>query len=400
MHTLITFLGKGRDDPNTGYRRARYRFPDGTGAQTAFFGLALAEKLAPERLLLLGTDGSQWDVLVENLAARGEDEDQRIDLMDAVAAKRVHQDLLDRVAPLIQKTLGRDCLLKLIPYGRDERDHATIIGAISEHAGKGRVSLDLTHGFRHLPMLGLLSGFFLERVGKLDVAGLYYGALEMMEDGVAPVLRLDNLMAIERWLVALDRFDESGDYGVFTTLLVADGVPQDKAECLTEAAFHERTFNLADAARKLRNFLPVLDAGLPGPGALFQRQLGKRLEWVREAGLFEQQRKLAHQYLGRRDYVRAAVFAWEALVTRECQARGYDDSRYKEGREPAIEALEAEIQADEHPDWKRHAYWTLKNLRNALAHGNAPSIERYRAPLRSEERLREELKSAISRLIG
>jgi hypothetical protein len=28
-HTLVTFLGRGRDDPQTGYRQATYRFDDG-----------------------------------------------------------------------------------------------------------------------------------------------------------------------------------------------------------------------------------------------------------------------------------------------------------------------------------------------------------------------------------
>ena len=42
-HTLVTFLGRTRRDPNTGYRRASYRFPGKNAtSETPFFGIALA----------------------------------------------------------------------------------------------------------------------------------------------------------------------------------------------------------------------------------------------------------------------------------------------------------------------------------------------------------------------
>lgn len=398
-HTLVTFLGKGRDDPKTGYRTATYRFPDGTEDTTPFFSLALARHLRPEALVLLGTRGSMWDVLIEHVSEEGED-DLRLELMDAVAAKRVDQTLLERLRPLAERGLGLPAQLRLIPYGRAEAEQRDILEAIAEAVTRGRVSFDLTHAFRHLGMLGLVSAFFLERVGKLDIAGLYYGAIDMSEAGVAPVLRLDGLNAIQRWVDALDRFDASGDYGIFAPLLEADGVPRDKAGCLEAAAFHERSFNLSDAARKLRTFLPVLGQPLPGASGLFQKKLAERLKWVGKAELHEQQRSLAYVYLSRRDYVRAAVFGWEALLSRECSARGLDPQKFKEGREAAAEALEAEIQAGEHQVWKREAYWMLKNLRNALAHGNPPSTAHFRRPLESAEKLREAVENSFRRLLG
>jgi CRISPR-associated Csx2 family protein len=62
MSTLISFLGKGQADPQTGYRTANYRFDDGFSRRVPFFGLALAEYLKPDRLVLVGTPSSMWDV--------------------------------------------------------------------------------------------------------------------------------------------------------------------------------------------------------------------------------------------------------------------------------------------------------------------------------------------------
>ena len=60
MTTLISFLGKGIN--GGGYKHACYQFADGHTDRQPFFGLALAKHLGVERLLLVGTAGSCWDV--------------------------------------------------------------------------------------------------------------------------------------------------------------------------------------------------------------------------------------------------------------------------------------------------------------------------------------------------
>lgn len=397
MHTLVSFLGKGRDNPQTGYRQATYRFPDGSTETTAYFGLALTRHLAPDRLVLLGTAGSMWDVLVENLPGiGGEDDALRLALMDAVAAQRVDQPLLDRVAPLVERALGRPVQLLCIPFGRDAAEQCAILDAIAQAAPNGQVSLDLTHGFRHLPMLGLLSAFVLDGLGR-QVAGLYYGALDMSADGIAPVLRLDGLIAVQRWVDALASFEASGDYGLFAPLLERDGVPADKARCLHEAAFFERTFNVVDAARRLGTFLPVLDAPLSGASGLFQKRLKERLAWVREADLAAQQRKLAFEHLKRSDYVRAVIFGYEGLLTRLCREQARDPLNFAE-RKQVADDFGRELRAGEHADWKRDAFRTLSHLRNALAHGTPPHAEHLRRVLRDAQALRKEIETCLNRL--
>lgn len=70
--TLVTFLGKGRDDPEKGYRTATYRFPDGSNVRTSFFGMELAGYLEVSKLVILGTRGSQWGVFwSKNLPGKG-----------------------------------------------------------------------------------------------------------------------------------------------------------------------------------------------------------------------------------------------------------------------------------------------------------------------------------------
>jgi CRISPR-associated Csx2 family protein len=395
-HALVTFLGRRPDDPRTGYRKATYRFPDGTSCTTSFFGLALAKHLATDRIVILGTPGSMWGVLVEHVAPEGEEEEARIALLDAEAKGSVHQPLLDQLASVLRRAAGCEVAPRVIPFGRTDAEQRDILETISSVVGRGEVSFDLTHGFRHLGMVGMLSAFMLERIGRLTVRSTWYGALDMSEGGITPVLRLDGLNAIQRWVDALDRFDASGDYGVFAPLLEADGVPHDKARCLEQAAFHERTFNLSDAARKLQTFRMAMPGPLPGASGLFQGKLEERLQWIDKQDLSGQQRALAHQYLGRNDFVRAATFAWEALVSRECT--GYDWQKW-ETRKAAGEALDEKLKAPDRDGARADAYRTIRTLRNALAHGTPPEDDRFRKVLASPERLREALQGAIDRLL-
>ncbi len=397
MHTLVSFLGRGRDNPTSGYREATYRFADGTTATTPFFGLALTGHLKPDALVLLGTESSMWDVLIENLPGIAEAEEAlRLEMMEAVAAGSVTVDLLDRAQPLVQRAVARPVRLRLIPFGRDAAEQRQILECIEQAAGHGEVSIDVTHGFRHLPMLSLVSAFVLERLGR-TVTGIYYGALEMTADGHTPVLRLDGLLTIQRWVEALAVFDASGDYGVFAPLLAADGVPADKTRCLQDAAFFERISNVADATRQLRTFLPALDAPLPGASGLFQKRLRERLAWARESNLAARQRKLAHQYLHRGDFVRAAIFGYESLVSRLCIEQGCDPLDYPV-REQVAQAFGAELHAGEHTDGKRNAFLTLKNLRNALAHGTPPTREALQRLLRDRDNLAAEIQRCLQRL--
>jgi hypothetical protein len=218
-----------------------------------------------------------------------------------------------------------------------------------------------------------------------------------MHDGeTAPVIRLDGLLAIQRWIDALDSFDGSGDYGVFAPLLVDDGVAPDKARCLQRAAFYERTSNTAKAREQIGTFLGSIEQGLPGAGGLFQARLGECLDWARAAAPWEHQLRLARLYLGRRDYLRAAIFGWEALISRECEERGGDAHDFDGGRGEVEDALEAEIKQGSSgigPD-----YWKLKDLRNALAHGGRPRRRDIQGIVAEEGRLESELSRLFNTL--
>jgi len=401
--TLVTFLGRAAHDPATGYRRARYRFGDGTVRETAFFGLALREHLEPERLVVLGTEGSMWDVLIEHLAGTGAQqyEDRRLALLDAVGRGAVDGTHLEGLRPLVEETLSVGCDLVLIPYARNLEEQVRLLDDLAETVGAARgVHIDVTHGLRHLAMIALVGAHFLEALSRtLSVERIWYGAFELAgADGVAPVIELQGLLRLQRWVEALRRFEDDGDYAVFAELLEQDGVDLERAALLRQAAYLESILNLPDARRRLQIFLPLLDAPLPGAGRLFGRRLRERLSWVAKEDLYQHQRRLAHLHLAKGDFLRAAILANEAVLTRRMRECGEGDVNRQDDRERARDVLLEEMKQASR-DAEHEDYRALAAIRNALAHGSVPRWERIRQLLLNRDRLRAELERIMSRLL-
>jgi len=403
--TLVTFLGKAQADPKTGYRRARYRFPDGAVAETPFFGLALRRQIGARRLVVLGTAGSMWDILVEHVAAgsAGSLEEARLELVEAAERQIVDSTHLERLRPLLEEGLGCACELVLIPYGRSPQEQEMVLDELEEAVGPSEreVHFDLTHGLRHLAMLGLVAARLLEVLRRgLSVEAVWYGAFELRgEDDVVPVLRLDGLVRLQEWIEAWRRFDDDGDYAVFADLIELEGGDAELAEGLRRAAYFESVLNLPDARRRLLQVLERLERPLPGAGRLFTGRLRERLAWARQGDLYQHQRRLAALHLAKGDYLRAAVLINEAVLTRWMAERGEGDVHQQPDRESARKRMLEEM-GEARRDAEHEDFRTLEALRNALAHGSVPRWRKVRDLLQSESRLQRELQRILSRLLS
>ena len=403
-HSLITFLGRTRPDPKSrrkGYRDAIYQFcPRSDPVKSANFGVALANHLKGrlDEVVILGTNASDWSVLVGNLADDDEEVRLGLDLEEAEQQGAVEQGMLDKVTRIIKRGFRTQVVPRLIPAGESDDEQLKILEQIAASVKDGDVSIDVTHGLRYFGMIGLLSAQMLERVRQgVRVRDIWYGALDLTRQQRTPVLRLEGLTHTQRWIDALGRFDATGDYGVFADLLVCDGVPRDKARCLERAAFFERTLNLADAIKQLRKFRPVLDSPLAGASELFRTRLLERLRWCESPDLAERQKQLAIEHLRRRDYLRAAIFGLEAHITCRCRAMGVKEYPPYEDWKRARDELDA-CYEKRHREYEDTSYYVLKDIRNALAH-SAPSIaRRFESVLRDQDQLRRKLDWAISQI--
>lgn len=389
---LISFLGKAQKGGQ--YREANYDF-SGKIETARFFSQALKKIINPERLVILGTSGSMWDVMCENIGH----ESQWLELSEAVENDSVTQVLLDQFSSQFSELLNVECVLKLIPYGDDLPQQIDILQKMAEDVKEGdTVSLDLTHGLRHLPMLGLLSAMYLKTARNVNIDGIYYGALERTnpETKLTPVMRLEGLLTMADWISALDGFNKTGNIAPFSELLQRDGMPKDTAQCLEEAAFFENVLNIPNARSPLKKFTESTQNGLQGIGALFQDSLVKRISWHKEEQLYLRQQQNAYFCLKQGDYLRASALGYEAFMT------------YQMRQDTTVPKLDPQNFADRDKIKKKFEsqnstlskdYKMLRNLRNALAHGVRSDLAEVQRALSSKEKLHTELERLFKTLL-
>jgi CRISPR-associated Csx2 family protein len=385
---LVGFLGRSPKSED-GYRKTIYRLPDGSSSEpTAVLGWTLLQREQPERMVVLGTAGSMWDFFIESLPLGEDYQDLRLEMMEATASKSVVQELLDRMQKPLTSRLGCDVRLRIVPYGATEIEQEQLLHILAEACSDcNAITLDVTHAFRHLPMIGLLGALYLSAVRGTVIKSILYGFYDPDSDE-ALVYDLKGLLTLADWVGALAAFDHTGDYGIFADLLTTT----EPAGLLRAAAFMERTSRDGQARGQAKRALVALEQKpLGGLARLFEEPLRQRLAWIEEDRMFERQRELARLYLDRGDFIRAAIYAFEAFITRQVQRDGASENSY-ERRNQAKDDYERSGSSD---DYKK-----LRDLRNALAHGVTPTKGKIQQALASEESLRKELQRLIGTLLA
>lgn len=353
MTTLVSFLGKQFG----GYKSATYQFSDGTLMENQkYMGLTLYEKIKPQKLILLGTSGSMWDVFLES----GSDglEEQWLAISDAVNSDQVTEAMLIPFSKYLTQILSISVECILISPARNEIEQISILSKLSELLVENeQVVLDITHSFRHLPLIALVAARFLKVIKNIDIKQIYYGNF-LHGEPVHPVLELKGLLTMLDWIDALGTFDKDGDYAAFSSLLIQQNFASHDALQLEQAGFFERTNNSSKAKEKLSNVFGKLEQLDTPIFSLFKQQLLSRLTWFKanNRGLREQQ--LAQEYLGRKDYVRAVIYAMEGLISHQLFKSKQDENDF------SVRENQQRIMSENSESFKK-----LKILRNALAHG-------------------------------
>lgn len=394
MSTLISFLGR---QPK-GYREATYRFDPDFVRTGPFLGMALAEYLQADHLVLLGTAGSMWDIFFDGQS--GDLDEELLAIHEAAKNNAVTNEMLQNHARRLSDRMGFPVECLLISFARDVAEQTAILESLAAVvADHKRIVLDVTHAFRHLPMLALVAARYLRRVGEVEVEDIYYGALEMTPaGGETPVLRLGGMLDMLDWVDALAAYDKDGDPSSFAQL-IRSGAPR-SAEALAKAAFHERINDVGQARGALRTFRRTIEEELSDDPLLklFLPTLLARTEWVENPQFAHRQHQLATHFLNHGDHLRASILGLESLITRLVQSApgGLDPLNY-ENRERIKKGWEGQIRGPANQRTRMHqAYLDLREIRNCLAHGSRSDFAHVQRALSSETALSDLLAEAIA----
>jgi len=355
MRALVAFLGRQRREKG-GYPEAAYRFGEDV-IKARYFADALRRREKFDRIVILGTSGSMWDVFLDNEGVEL-DEDDALRLIEACDACAVSEEDLRPLQQALGACWQCDVRLHLLGDGRTHDGQIELLRTLVEAVQDAKsVVFDITHGYRLFPMFALAAALFLEMLYAVKVEALYYGMFEAKaKDGSAPAVRLDGLQQALQWGLCLVRYDAGGDLAALAELAPEDA-PAVRG-VLRQIGFLEKTSQIVAAWRSVKTNKRQLNAMRRHPlGAWLLPLIEERLAWGDEPTVAAAERRLAYAYLERGDWVRAAAMFHEACLTHQAEQMGLDPYAYE-----SRECAKRELRAD--PIFQK-----LANMRNALVHG-------------------------------
>lgn len=391
-HVLITQIGKPREKSDKEYELTTYDL-DGKTFETAMIGYGLAELIKPDRLILLGTTGSAWSKLISMRTTLLESE-PALALHDELAPKERNDGIsnqdLEPLERILSEELNCPVTCQLTPYLQTNtvKESAQFMQTIAQSVEHGdSITLDITHGLRHHPMLALVAAQYLRTTLSATIEGIYYGMFERKQNNITPVVSLEGMLQLIDWVTALNSFDKDGDYSIFSNLMKEDGIEPALANGIAKAGFYERSNNSVQATEQLIKLRQTTFSPDDTPLThLFRASLDERVSWAEKPGRGNRELHLAKQYLKRRDYLRACIFAFEGTISKSIDRKKQQLNDRKE-REEHTEQLS-----------KNAEFRELKLIRHALAHGAAAADSNTRNLLQNEEKLQAKIASLIKKV--
>lgn len=312
---------------------------------------------------------------------------------------------------------GHELVTVSIPAGSNEREIWDIFNAIAQHMGEGdELAVDLTHGFRSLPILMLGALIFLKEARNLTLKGLFYGALEARgsEDSVEPIFDLSKIVDMVEMAHGARIFRKYGHADELGGILarIQDEVRKGGAgaeapkklkslgEILRElsaflaegcpleignAAFKLRRLDMDLVKREIGDFAPpvglLLDEIVSGFGGMANCEGGLHGNWKAKVALdfreLLREAEVVDWYLGQGQERLVLALMREWMVNRVIlsMGKGEDWLNYSQARKPAERRLNVlvEMRRQGHqmsPAQKVLSEWwkTVAERRNAIAH--------------------------------
>jgi CRISPR-associated Csx2 family protein len=221
---LFVFLGGGNNRTG-GYTETNYYLGrEDNQYRTRFIGIALTRLVQDtfDTVHIIGTRNSMWDVFLEeliyqNIASESYDIDgakKRLeDLRNIINDKglRNGDPSLTEIQSQFQELTGIQAKCTIIEHGNTTAGIWSIFDIVNGLAqSQDDIYIDLTHGYRFIPMVMTAAMRFMETIKNVRIKGLFYGAFEMQKNGMTPILDMLPLWEMEEWTHAYADFRDLG----------------------------------------------------------------------------------------------------------------------------------------------------------------------------------------------
>jgi CRISPR-associated Csx2 family protein len=409
-NVLIGFIGRGRiatheekergTASRAGYVRTAYAFEaEGTcpasEIATSLFSSALLQRMqvtkrAPERWLVMGTAQSNWADLIE--AVPTDKQNDLLEIFDRVSTGvnqgNMDQDLLNEWQASLSAVFAPLSISCSLVGSCDTRVSQLKVWQALDQAikPKDHVVMDITHGFRHQPIVTTFMLMLLRWLREIQSVELYYGAFEMKGNLPAcPVLKLDLCNELLEVTEAIATYQNTGNYQRLGELLNF-GKPFNVD--LREVVFAGETNRQArNAAHRLQTALEEPEDIDPISQVLIDH-LSEPLQWLAGESLAARMGHKALFAFEHGQYFKAIALLWEAIRIAACDLYKIPNIMEYTSRARAEEKLYDKRSADE-----QEVLRDVEGLRNSVLHGTHANRELVADALQSPSKFKRIFKA-------
>ena len=371
---FISLIGKGRGrgiEGNKGYEKAYYFFDEiNDTIYTSFFGSALYKVLLKQgyyvdKWLIFGTNQSNWSELLFVIDEKYHDEMSELyyKVYDE-EEKGLSEELLNKWESVLQRAIPG---IRLIIV--DPRDYEVYINhMVKEIPDEQRnIVLDITHAFRHMPVVIAFSLMALKHLKQISDIMVYYGAFELKEDRYndnepTPVLKIDFINTLVSYAENLATFNNSG---YFPPLLDTLGIQDSENTYFWLEMNRQPKSDLESISKKLKD--KTLKDNYE---ASIAEYIKKEIDPLIGASLDKRMVERARFFFDKKQYLKALILLYEGLILAIGRKHGFGNSLdYKKREEVRKYISDNRYTIFEIKD-HRETYFDLEYTRNAAAHGS------------------------------
>ena len=165
MKVLISVLGAGN------YKETVYSFED-IQEKTDYVLSVIEKAVKPDKIYIVGTEQSRWELADKSI---------------------------------------KDYEKVVIPFGTNHQEFWKMFEILSKLDVENKdIYMDLTHGFRSIPLFISTVMNFFEKVKNAKIKGVYYGMFEVKTD-VKPVVDMLPILEMNKWIEGYTLYREYGD---------------------------------------------------------------------------------------------------------------------------------------------------------------------------------------------
>ena len=276
----------------------------------------------------------------------------------------------------------------LLDRGNSEADMWQIFDTYQQSVSVGdKIILDITHGFRSLPMLAFPVVAYLRQVKKVTLEHILYAPFDARPESKEKntfIFDLTPFVTLLDWMNAVNVFQFTGDARQIAALDIHKDI-RDALKKLSESLFTNRTIEVQEAAFEfnglsIHKLVTTHSVGSQAPFRMLIEQLQKNYGGMavhkprndpKES--IKKQYGQIKWYVDNQHYLQAITLIREWLVSwhyREWKHNsGRSWLRWHNNREPVVDAFNGYCSAAPNPDPDAQALWdACAKLRNDLAH--------------------------------